>query len=938
VPPGDQAQVLPFSPKIFRAWVPSGRQVPKDCRSKPLTVQLSAPAPPGGARLKVSVAGRRPLRVLDLAVREGARSQRIEVAPERSGRTRIRVQAPGQDCELDFARTENACPEVKIEVEATAAVACRPCEAEAPIARPEGLSETEWVCDRGDFYVEARLGARTPCPDFDEKLGRALRESPGLPSLDEAVCSWGANGCEVPCDGEDARVRFAQRRVEVQVERVLQPQQGDAIGHLRFFRVRYWMIDGNRRTQVQVNPNRVCDAVNRLRQAVETVTEQMGAACGVQEQMAECASGNRAAPADYAFNIGQECPIRPSHVGAVATEGMKSWHKRRINGRARPTRVPDVREGRPSRAAGARVALIDTGVHTKIRDAKLKPAASTTDPGDDPQFHGSAMALLMRGIAPNVQIDSQRIMDASGVTTTAELARAIEQAVYAPGNLPLIINLSLGWPGEFSLPWFPQGVSLSLNRDRTWSDHACATVDDGVGEAVRYMLIRARELEASGRRITVVAAAGNVPPVSEEGQLNARQATLRGMDCTNDLERSRRIFQRDPRWSRVSPDRLNPLRASWCSNGKANGPLPYLPGGWSLGAPLAANSVGPGVAPYFNRVTNECSTDALTLTVGAVDAREQTIYTPDPAFKAKLVAPGQHVYVDPPNFPQVAEAGYCGATAPTGLVMPMSFTGTSVSTALVTGVVAAMQKTWAGLGAPGATALKQAELATLLALGSTATTDGARRPSLCRLRALLKEDGCLQSLRCAFAGPRARRCRGVPPPSTACNLNQCLADGDTAAAWPASYAPADCAAVPAAVVQDWNPTCSGTDCLSGHEAGLVGPQPSEPICPDCRFDVDSHFKAVSRVELGTKFPGGQDVRRPRLLVKAGGNYKLIDFNVTGNLKPGWVGKLTNIDVNPISSSLADWKTGSAWFVVELVDQKSGKVTSHYDSMELNLLP
>ncbi len=923
-------------------------QVPMGCDGKPLLVQIARPAPAGGLAVQVvsdipAVAA--PLRVV---IPEGSRQAPIALRPGEAGRARVRVQVAGQRCSLPFDAPVGrdqppTCPEAVIDVLTQQDATCAPCSRpqEAAPAWARAVEDNAWVCSKSEFFVEAGFESPTPCADFADRLRAALTTGPTnqtRPLLD-AVCSWtDLPECGLAACGGDRLALPGGHRIDVQVTPVL-PDAPDPWGHRRFFRVRFVLETPTGRRILDLDEAGICGALERVRGATDDVLKQMDVndpACHPGLDLAQDPGRQVCDASPQAWvRVGQECPLRPTHVGAVATSEMRAWHQARLQGG--PVAAPP--------ADGPAVVLIDTGVDPAVAaDLRVRevPVPGLNTAAHGPLSHGTAMALLIRQLAPRAPMFSLRAFGASGTTSTEALAKTLHHALYRlPGTGPLLVNLSLGWPGEFSLPWNPVGTTRRL-RGGDWADAYCGARDDGVGEVVRYLLVRAATADPwdpPNRPVSVFAAAGNPPPVTDG---DGRQRALRGRTC------------RDAP-ARVPQGLSGDVPPAWCDNDRQpRAPLPFLPGGWGLGGRAPVRWLGPGQPA----TTAACAPSKVVTAVGAVDALDRAVYPSHADFPLRLVAPGAQVYVESAQLPAVAEAGYCGATPPTRLESPSAWTGTSVSTALTTGLTAAAMAHWtppAGTGVgrtPRQRWPSQAQIEGLLrATGERTTPDPTLvRPNLCRLTtALSGSRDCLAALGCALGGSgglgslRTPGCRGVPPVAGACALDATCgipaAPPTDPPAWPTTYAPAACGALTqAGAIQPWTAACSGSGCLSAHEAGVVGPQPEDPLCPDCRVDLDGGFKARVRVELGLNPWTGFTLQAPRVLIKVSGGYKVLSFTGATTLKPGWLGSLDNIDLSTLSTDVSAWKASRAWFLADKVDQKTGARSLHFNDMLVTVKP
>lgn len=116
------------------------------------------------------------------------------------------------------------------------------------------------------------------------------------------------------------------------------------------------------------------------------------------------------------------------------------------------------RDGSPLTGAGVSIAVIDSGWHRAVIDARVLPGASVTeDPvaglvwGDDDSdrlMHGTHCAQLALRIAPEARIVPLRVFDTVLETSPSLIEAAIDRAVAAGIR---VINLSLGAHRECAL-------------------------------------------------------------------------------------------------------------------------------------------------------------------------------------------------------------------------------------------------------------------------------------------------------------------------------------------------------------------------------------------------------------------------------------------------------------------------------------------------------
>lgn len=916
---------------------------PTDCQGTGVTITLDHAAPSGGIGLEFLATPEGRVQVHTTGVAIGQAKVPLRVTPRSVGPVRIAYRARGQACAL-----ERDCPFVQIQVTESAVDGqCLPCEVGGPPTTPPAPQLVS-ACDDGAFFIEARLGSRTPCADLPERL-RAVFTGPlatgNGPERDlaEALCSWGdVPGCGRSCATPDAPVRLLPGFTpEVSIEPVLAPRPEDPAGALRFYRLRMRVKPtGGAALPVAIAADSQCDLNARLRAAVDRVVADWQAAEGAGNlaclPFADPEQRCDGAAPEFALAVGQECPIRPSQSGATATPEMLSWHLDRFRERA------DV--GLDALPTGGRVALIDTGIDPAIRSAKVQ-----VDEADD-RFtdaatnaarlgHGTAMALLIQQLAPDVPIHGLRIFDADGITTTARLAQALEHALYnLPGVDPLLINLSLGWPGEFSLPFTPPGRVRQANG-ANWADQACtAGRDDGVGEVVRYLLARAQD--SARRSVTVVAASGNLAPGT--GDLEARQRALRGTDCTDAVARLADPIAFDA-WCRAD--------GAGQGDPAARAPLPHLPAGLGLGGARGLDdlTLAPGLYRMRNRRTGQCAPTPLAVAVGALDPRDLPAHYTAEAAGDELpgvVAPGAHVYFGSQALPAATALAACPSAPTLGLASPGIVTGTSASAALVTGYLARLVGAQQG-GLPKGEAGTRSHLGLLRALGRAAgfpaQQDRFRRPTLCRLTAAAAavaagDVPCTAALRCAATGDGSGDCANADVPA-ACHLDACQGtDALAAPTLPAVLMPPACLTATAGQGQLEPPPCTDDACLTAHERGRIGPQPDEPICPECSARLTDKILARIRIEFGAQFKYTEyTLSNLRVVFVLDGKVLSVPVDLgTSKPKAGWTTEISGVALNPVSADQAAWKArGQVWFAATVADKAGTQPWSHLEPMRLD---
>lgn len=767
------------------------------------------------------------------------------------------------------------------------------------------------ACDRGDYFIEVAEGAPTPCEGFAERVDAALEAR-----LSEVLCNYlgstdeeadrsfrerenvdgqqGRRGqefsptrfCATACEetGNPDRKGWGKRdgaTFEVTLEPVFSagpesmplPEGAER----RFYRVRLVATDGIFPLPITMPDASVCSYLEDIRAAVRDALEACGPLSGGAPD--ECAP-----PAESAIRIGREC--RFPGTGYAATAEMLGWHLDRLGA----VRVP---EGAAPRAGGPRIALVDTGVEAGLPvSGRLLPDA-TPDSVAPTHPHGSLMAALMLQVFPGADITSVRALGAGespqGFGTTADLARAIWRGLSttAPDRdpvVPLIMNLSVGWPEVLSRPRRVRGLRRVVSPDTgLWTvdpdTGVCEVIEDGPGEAVRYALAMAHHAAEmrDDQPVSTFAAAGNRSHALR-GEAAVTAAALGHLDC-------------------AAPDNDPRLQKAWCDGATARPEAPlFLPALWGF--------EGARVNPWH---PEQCVPPArIVEPVAAVDSRDLPTVADPEVPQAPLVAPGEQIYAAFRGLKLglAPIGGLCDTAALRSRRQPLALSGTSVSTALTSGLAAAVQSRAVGLGQPpfGSEALSRFLYVTGVAV---AGADGVsaermslegmpvRRPNLCRALTVLGNacgaavSECARDL--AAGGPAL----GDPAELAACaqRAEACVAEAGGCQ---------DAPARPLAVIANYPPVAAGTraqcptttfsgDVLAGWTptgptpllvpgeraetvlptvaAGLVGPQPPIPVCPDCLFTYTAAEKKIALVvDVSTKVPAGALITKPRVVV------------------------------------------------------------------------
>lgn len=401
-------------------------------------------------------------------------------------------------------------------------------------------------------------------------------------------------------------------------------------GHLRFYQVRFF--DAGRPRPLAILPDAEGEVVDGLRKVFR---ETVGTTTP--------------------FYVGRSC----DSVTLGGAEETMTWHHKRID-------LPAIQIPQPAGpSARVDIALIDSGV-----DLGVASEIGVVGPNHPPPLHhhGTAMALFLHEAAPLARIHDLKVFDADGYGSIEQLALALDCALFdidnpdcmahptnagGGSNRPLIINLSLGWVPELSDPSVLQaGLARGPIRE------------DAVGEAVRWLLEGARLVETKQRPIFVVAATGNRPERLRPPLQEVREARFFPLRCPE---------------SPACPPL--PEREPECASSNT----PYKGQRWFFPAEWA----------HRRSCDGQRSKPAIVFGVGAVDDRELPIALAIPNAESPLVAPGQYVYAHHVKANAFPSKSICDDQFdyPTGVRLPMPFTGTSVGAAFVSGTAARAQET-----------------------------------------------------------------------------------------------------------------------------------------------------------------------------------------------------------------------------------------------------
>ena len=787
-------------------------------------------------------------------------------------------------------------------------------------------------CRRDSFFVEFPVWVEAP----DEAFGEALEFELDRIANDPENATW-------LCDANDAACRLTLEErgpLDVRVTPVLE-ERSIALrddGHRRFHRVSLHLA--GRARSLSVREEALCDVVSTLRDLVPP-DARVGRECDLVAMGVEAMAINLCRPLRnwHLERMGLPTPRFCGWPAQSLWQRLFRYWRRRI----RPTQAD------PTMPT---VALIDSGIAPDIAEAYGLPEPVDLLPdelaGGVLHRHATLMTLLIRQFVPRAWIQSIRVLDEQGVGITADLARGIDYALFElprGAELPLVINLSLGWPPELGRPRLLRG------------EDQCVVAEDGVGEVVRYTLEVARRREDNDGPVALIAAAGNRPGrVIDEA-----------------------FFGPAPS-NHPDPEPCAPLAAP------IDGASMFHPGQWARQRTCRATEA-PGV--------DERPIAAVTA-IGGVDAYDRPIAVAQPGVHASLVAPAEHVYTwdDHRVFPATRRAFTCFPPEdPAPLTMPAATTGTSVAAALATGaavralqlhaIVDALRARYGGR--PMEPLFGNRLMRLLYLTGERVCDDGrvrrsheampVRRLHFGRLRQLYEvcdaaafddiiaclsddDDGSLAGpdeplhARC---GPIVAAC--APDIAVGLMGDDCVPVELEAPGWPAGYAPSQacagprngpvveitdpelCAAQPGGCVFERNP--------DRHGMGAAGPQPHNPPCPDCaiKLVLSPGGQVVDTwtlvLELNADLKPGTDFQMPYVFVdgpSANDDFaiKLSALSDPATWKPGDSVVITNLPiVDGMAADPAYWKAAKAKLVVDVKAPGATKASS--DTSPLRIL-
>ncbi len=199
------------------------------------------------------------------------------------------------------------------------------------------------------------------------------------------------------------------------------------------------------------------------------------------EALADLEDAAAPAPAAPAPAVSTQTPVAPVYVSTIGPEGKAdhmSWGTAKM-------RAPQAWAA--ARGAGARVAVLDTGVdcaHPDLAGACL-PGHNSLDPRlppSDGQGHGTHVAAIIAGrlnwsgavgVAPEASLIPVKVLNSSGSGKVSEIIDGIEWAV---ANGADIINMSLGAKKFYEA----QAKAVKAARDAGVTV-ICAAGNDGGG-------------------------------------------------------------------------------------------------------------------------------------------------------------------------------------------------------------------------------------------------------------------------------------------------------------------------------------------------------------------------------------------------------------------------------------------------------------------------
>lgn len=602
-------------------------------------------------------------------------------------------------------------------------------------------------CGNDEFFVDVEEGGRPVGARFQETLAQQLTArirsdfcawfGPGAERLEDIDCHWSSE--------EDAYRRPAGAPdLRAVVEPVFKQLRSDASracihhdGPRRFFRVRFVEevvrpkggpdASGRDPEEVRLHVPDVslCTVENAIETAAETTAERTKDA----KPLPLCGDPRPSENSErFLFHVGRECPVQPVSVASrpydeLKSAGMLDWHLERLQ-------ATQPKKGSLPPSQRPKLWLLDTGVYPSIAEAL------EIDQADPPGFgavlnrHGSAMAALARQISEPHRLDMESVRLASTPTriTSQDLAQGLEEvwlSTLEDKKRAHIVNLSLGWPPQLTLPTAARpicgAVATALDSTRRRFQYEdCTRDEDSFGAAVKFALALFR---FGGSNASVVAAPGTAPPPEPDSPNSAKargSSASRGcgesggvaLDESSDADT---MFY-PAEWGRKGR-RWNPIDRSWQSE------------------------------------------VILTTPAGAIDPRQRRVPMTRPKGGLDLELPGQHVYVanrelvNRADVVKPLEEPVCNGQPPIDperrvkLQVPSAWTGSSVSTVLLSSLIGDAQFRWSR--ATDTEPLSWGQALTLLRFtGRPVENHEGRIPSMCRVGAVLEDTGsCGSSLR-----------------------------------------------------------------------------------------------------------------------------------------------------------------------------------------------
>lgn len=850
-------------------------------------------------------------------------------------------------------------------------------------------------CGDNLFFIDTPQGAPTPCEAFPDALKARLDAF-----AKAEMCNFAADAdafCQVSC-AADRTALFAPRagvEIRARLESVYREVAGEpndprTSAHRRFFRVEFEREEAGVVLPIRADAETLCAFVEDMR---TNAAETLRTAC--PEQVAAWSGnlcGGPRGEGGVDFLVGRECPFGGA---ATATNAdALSWHFGRL-GLDGTAPAGERGEVSPDEVGQTHVALIDTGADpaTFPREAEFLSAEGAPDTTGPWNPHGAWMLGHLQSVNPAAEYRSYRALDAegsgNGFGTTEAVARAVDDALRSVADeAPLLINLSLGWPEVLSRARRIQGIYPTAEKVKGngWAKNAkkgnkgaCAAVEDGPGEALRWALsyVRGRERVGRGGPVSVFAASGN-HGVDRPIELTKHAAlAMGGVRC-----QAAEFTGTGRSWAR--------LKSDWCTSTSGAGEIRR---GESLYAPALWGTLDGGWNPWL---PDQCFKRLrLSTPVGAINGFDQPVLHAGPRTEPALVAPGAQVYLQSPRFDageQPVEAP-CAPSAPAGAATaPIGVTGTSVSTAFTTAIGAYVQ---GALAKAGRTPLSARGLARFLYLTGPGLRGGAgatsregvpvHRVNLCGARRVLNASaGCVDN----FVACLMKDELDLAPDA---DLD---ANGwfDAAALTPCVDLQRECGMLPEGNCpddglepgwsEDWpdagTSICENFDCTPGSgtpcastawssgpvtttavgvdsevyveraAAGIAGPQPANPECLECglRYVSTKTPKSMTVVfQITTGTTGTYTSARLTISAPLGTPVETVDLKAaSGGSLSSWKGGQTIRYDNLLAPVVANGKTLSnepnVWktYQARLVAQRSTGTTTVTESVLLRITP